>query len=464
MIPPQPLLPREAPGSLFAQASSGDPMQSFALFVLALAFALPAFGQANVDASLLAEIQKIPAIDNHTHIVDFNPAETSASPSRTSGQTPFLYPVRLRQENPEWAGIWRQLYGSTASVVSGDSLADMTRRKQTLMREKGEQFPVWMLDRARIDIALVNGPRPGLGLPPERFRWVPNADRLLFPFGGGGEDEVEPAARKASLDAYLSETLKPALRKWKSSGAVAIKLAIAYVRPLDVDSVSRQEAERGYALATKGGQPPSGEYKRLQDYLVHELAREAGSLGLAVHIHVGIGADPYFMISGANPLLLESLVGDPSLRSTKFVLIHGGWPFDRAAGVMLIKPNVYADFSAQTFLRSPRALSETLRAWMEWYPEKILFGSDTYDDPNTPGRGWEELLWLANDSARIALTMALTGMMNDGQISRSRALELARMVLRENAIKLYGLSTATVSIRTRIDGAPAHSSAPRSGQ
>jgi hypothetical protein len=39
--------------------------------------------------------------------------------------------------------------------------------------------------------------------------------------------------------------------------------------------------------------------------------------------------------------------------------------------------------------------------------------------------------------------MAVTGMMNDGEISRERALELARMVLRENAIKLYGRPTET---------------------
>jgi hypothetical protein len=35
--------------------------------------------------------------------------------------------------------------------------------------------------------------------------------------------------------------------------------------------------------------------------------------------------------------------------------------------------------------------------------------------------------------------MALTGMMHDGEISRDRAAEIARMVLRQNAIKLYGL-------------------------
>lgn len=169
------------------------------------------------------------------------------------------------------------------------------------------------------------------------------------------------------------------------------------------------------------------------------LARHAGAAGLVMHVHTGIGADPWFAIDGSNPLLLEPAMASAPLRNTKFVLIHGGWPFDRQAGVMLIKPNVYADFSAQTFLRSARALSETLRAWLEWYPEKVLFGTDAYPEPGTPLADWEEKLWLANDTAREALALALTGMMNDGQISRARALEIARMVLRDNAMQLYGL-------------------------
>jgi len=37
------------------------------------------------------------------------------------------------------------------------------------------------------------------------------------------------------------------------------------------------------------------------------------------------------------------------------------------------------------------------------------------------------------------LALALSGMVNDGEITRERAVELARMVLRENAVKLYGL-------------------------
>ena len=43
-----------------------------------------------------------------------------------------------------------------------------------------------------------------------------------------------------------------------------------------------------------------------------------------------------------------------------FVLVHGGWPYEKEAGVMLMKPNVYADFSAQVLLRSPRAIAQAL--------------------------------------------------------------------------------------------------------
>ena len=103
---------------------------------------------------------------------------------------------------------------------------------------------------------------------------------------------------------------------------------------------------------------------------------------------------------------------------------------------MLIKPNVYADFSSQTFLRSTQALSVVLKAWLEWYPEKVLFGTDAYPD-DTPLANWEEKVWLTTRSSRIALAMALTRMIHEVQISRARAVELANMVMRENALRLY---------------------------
>jgi hypothetical protein len=399
------------------------------------------FAQVQADRALLAEIRAIRAIDNHSHLPPFAPIDAAAAVTDPIGVTAFPYPVRLRVDNPEWLRVWRAMYDTKMTDRSGPAGAALLRQKQQQIRDRGDSYPAWVLDRVSIETSFVNMPALGAGQSGPRFRWVPSADSLLYPFGGVDPNpEVGVFERPATLEEYTNVIARTVAR-WRGEGAVAVKIALAYARTLDFAEVTAGDATRIYAAhAASGIAPDAAEYKMLQDYLFRVVAREAGSAGLAMHIHTGIGADPWFQIRGANPLLLESAMSDKSLRSTNFVLIHGSWPFDREAGVMLIKPNVYADFSAQTFLRSTRALSETLRAWLEWYPEKVLFGTDAYPEPGTPLFDWEEKLGLANDTAREALAIALTGMMNDGQITRARAVELARMVLRENAVRLYGLA------------------------
>jgi uncharacterized protein len=86
----------------------------------------------------------------------------------------------------------------------------------------------------------------------------------------------------------------------------------------------------------------------------------------------------------------------------------------------------------------PRTLAGWLREWLETFPDKVLFGTDGY--PFSQSLGWEEATWIASHNARRALGIALTGMMRDGEISRARAEQIARMVLRKNAESLYGPS------------------------
>jgi predicted TIM-barrel fold metal-dependent hydrolase len=126
------------------------------------------------------------------------------------------------------------------------------------------------------------------------------------------------------------------------------------------------------------------------------------------------------------------------LRKTNFVLLHGGWPFARQLTALLTKPNCYTDFSEQTFMNYPRDVAETIRAWLEYVPEKVLYATDAYPFA-PPDSGWEEAGFIANVTGREALGIALTGMLHDDEITRDRAVELARMVLRDNARKLYGL-------------------------
>ena len=98
--------------------------------------------------------------------------------------------------------------------------------------------------------------------------------------------------------------------------------------------------------------------------------------------------------------------------------------------------------ATQHGIESLEHLATSLRYWLEWYPEKLLFGTDLW--PNgIPELDWEEIGWQANDTARRALGIALTGMLRDGEITRAQALAFARAVLHDNAAKLYRLDTPT---------------------
>ena len=75
-----------------------------------------------------------------------------------------------------------------------------------------------------------------------------------------------------------------------------------------------------------------------------------------------------------------------------------------------MKPNAYSDLSEQTWPMSRHRLGEVLRDRIEWYPEKVMFGTDLF-----PGAGefdWEEIGWQTS--------------------------EIVRTVLRGNTLKFYG--------------------------
>jgi predicted TIM-barrel fold metal-dependent hydrolase len=86
-------------------------------------------------------------------------------------------------------------------------------------------------------------------------------------------------------------------------------------------------------------------------------------------------------------------------------------------------------------------MSAWLREWLELYPEKILYATDAY--PYSQSMGWEEAAYIANQNIRTSLGMALTGMMNDKQITEPQAEKLAHMVLHTNAESLYKFQPPT---------------------
>ena len=415
------------------------------------------------DSGILAEALHIKAIDNHSHPPKLvAPGEKDddfdALPCDPISQ--MDPPLQPRPENPQVLKAWKALWAYSYDDIDPEHVKAVVAAKQKIKQAQGDNYSNWVLDQLGIQTQFANRVAMGRGLQTPRFHWVPFDDPVLFPGKGLAPgspdreyfysrerqllkrymDELGVAAIPSTLDEYKTRVVTPELEKQKKAGAVAIKFEAAYLRSLDFGPPISQiaDADSIYRAAVSGRVPSDQEYLRLQNYLLRYVASEAGRLGMAVHFHTGGGCGSYFDLPGSNPTLLSSLIDDPALRKTTFVLVHGGaQTFSREVSYLLSKPNVYADLSEQTWLLPPRALSVVVRDWLEWYPDKVLYGTDLA--PGTPELDWEEVGWIENQTARQALAIALTGMMSDGEINRQQASNILHMVLHDTAAKLYGL-------------------------
>jgi predicted TIM-barrel fold metal-dependent hydrolase len=391
-----------------------------------------------IDPALAADIAQIKAIDNHAHPVRNVAGDREFDALPVDNMEPASDPLVFRPGSPQVREAARHFPNKAATA-----------------KEKGDAYPAWVLDQAGIETMLANRVAMGSSIQPPRFRWVGYIDPLIFPLDNSQlaarnsdrkaffalEDKLRArywseagvAVLPATLGDYLTRIVTPTLERHRQGGAVAEKFEAAYLRTLAFDAVDREVADRVWTQRN----PSAVDYKTLQDFLFRYTAAECGRLGMAVHLHTMAGAGSYFDVAGANPLKLEPLFDDPALRKTKFVMVHGGWPFVHEIGALLTKPNAYLDISAQDLLLPPAVLAETLHEWLSVVPEKVLFGSDAY--PYSDEMGWEEAACMGSKNARESLARALTAMMRANEVTPQRARELARMVLHDNAKALYRL-------------------------
>ena len=382
---------------------------------------------------LLPQIEQIKIFDHHAHPGFADDAEVDPAPV-----PPSALPFRLRPENPDWAVAVRAMAGATPR--RGDR-ASWNR----------------MLDRLGIETSVANRITMGADLDPSRFKWVFYVDSFLFPF-----DTTALAARNTDQAAFMPEQTKllqrfrrqaglaapPAtlgdylafvtrtLDDHKRRGAIAMKFEVAYFRSFVFDDPSREQAAAIYERYRSGGVPEMAEYKAFQDFVFRYLVAEGGRLRMPVHIHSSAGAGDYFSVSGANVLNLENVLRDPRYAATTFVLIHGGYPFDRQAIFLASMKNVFLDSSGTgSFLLFPDAFSQVLRDWLTKFPEKITFGSDAF--PLDDARGAEAVYWFAVHNARTALAAALAEMVAAREVTEPQAIAFARGYLHDNAASLY---------------------------
>jgi uncharacterized protein len=420
--------------------------------------------QSNVDPALARYINGIHAIDDHAHpmrpVAQGAPADTDFDALPLDGIPPFDLPARLRPDDPIWRQAQSALYHVPLTLSGAMYHSTLKKDVASVQRTNGMRFPEWALDQANIDVMIANRISVGPGLAPPRFRWLSFVDPLMLPLDVSGEatltpdtrplypreakllkrymNDVNVASLPATLDEYVRTVVAPTIARMRANGAIGVKFEAAYLRPLDFDDPDSAAAARAYAKFARGGVPSHAEYKTVEDYLFRAIAREAGAQKLPVQIHVLETFGGFYSTHGSAPHLLEPAFNDSTLRGTKFIIVHGGWPLVGETQSLLSKPNVYTDISMMDDILSPTALSGVLRQWLAEWPDKVLFGTDAFD--GGVEQGWEQIAWVASTTARRALAISLTSMMRDGDINRDRAEALARMVLHDNAQAVYGLT------------------------
>ncbi|MGH8005939.1 MAG: amidohydrolase family protein [Candidatus Binatia bacterium] len=410
-------------------------------------------GQAEAETlfqRLLTALRQIQIIDNHAH-----PTLIEAS----EGKASLPLPVRLRPTNPEYVQAFRVLYDYPHADLSPDHVQELRALKQQKRATLGNAYFNDVLDRVGIAVSLAN--RASMNRAPldhSRFKWVPFMDAYLFPLDNSVYkkmnaeyqtffslqerlltrylEQVE-TRRPRTFDAYL-QFIRESLGRLKNEGAVAVAFDVAHVRSLRFDDPSRRQARRVYERYRSSTKVPEDEYHLLQDYLFRYLLRQATLLKLPIQIHCGLGTGTTLSLAAANPLHLENLLNDPQYRPTTFVLLNGGYPFTREAILLAGKSNVYVDSSGHmTLALYPSDLARTLKEWLTLYPEKILFGTGAVVVSDLLGA--EETYWLATETGRRALALALSEMVQEGRCDEAQALDFARLVLRENAAHVYRL-------------------------
>lgn len=400
---------------------------------------------------LLPQIEKIAIFDHHAH-----PGSPDDSDVDAMAAPPGSAAFRERDSNPELIAAAKALFGYPYNDLSPEHSKWLVQKKAELKKSQGNNYFSGILDKLNIESSVANRAMMAPYLDPKRFRWVFFADAFMWPFDNrlqrarNGDEEVYIPLQEKMLHrwmqqenvsklptsfadylAFISRTLEDNQKK----GGIAMKFEVAYFRSTKFGDPSREQAEDVYKRFLDGGVPSAEEYKTFQDYIFRYLVTEGGRLHLPVHIHSAVGIGDYFSLSESGIMNLENVLRDPRYSGTTFVMIHGGYPFEREAIWLAAVKNVYMESSYQEIVMYPSEFKHSLKQWLETFPDKITFGTDCF--PYNDVLGAEESYWLGVQSGRTALAAALAEMVSMGEVSEPKALEMAKAFLHNTATGIY---------------------------
>ncbi len=231
------------------------------------------------------------------------------------------------------------------------------------------------------------------------------------------------------------EALRVELDDARGRGYVALKSIVAYRTGLDIRIWNSDDAEAAFAEARREVQERGTvrlKHKPLLDTLLHVTFEEAVRQELPVQFHTGYGDTDADMLL-ANPLHLRAVLEEHKYRTMPVVLLHESYPYTRqGAYLATVYENAYLDLSYGIPFLGYNEMIEFTRAAFDVAPfSKLLYSSDAVGVP--------ELHWMSALDGRRILGQVLGERVANGDMSTADAGSAGVAVLRDNAIKLYGL-------------------------
>ena len=322
-------------------------------------------------------------------------------------------------------GVVQTMVCQLAKVL--DCPADLTAVAEERNRRTGESFKNYiklLYDDARIVGTVLD---TGLPVNDPLLDLIPGLRLRLF--------QMDPAILKLLPQADSYETL---LKKYqelldravREDGFIGVKAHLAERVGFHARPVSSDEAEKAFAAAQAGD---SDANKTIYVAIFTETLLQCQDLKIPVHVHTGFTGGLWKgPISNADPFLLAPFLKENRFLQTRVILLHAGYPWTKQAGQLAHTfPHVWVDMGQMTPWASLR-LVECYRDVMAWAPlSKLVIGSG--------GHGTPEIAWLAGKTAKIALSEVLEDAVRLELITEDQAKKSGRMILHDNAARLYNL-------------------------
>ncbi|MCL4535941.1 MAG: amidohydrolase family protein [Bacteroidetes bacterium] len=273
----------------------------------------------------------------------------------------------------------------------------------------------------------------GLALDDPVLSLIPGRLMRLFQMGPALQRLLKQSASYRDMLRSYQESLDRAVRV---DGFVGVKSHLGEETGFGVEPLSEAEAEAAFAAARAGD---ARAYKRLYVAVFTATLLQCQELGVPVHLHCGITGGLWDgPIANADPFLLVPLIRRPEFLSTRVVLLHGAYPWiQHAAAVAHALPHVWVDMGWTTPWISLRIV-ECYRDLIGMAPlSKLMIGSG--------GHGTPEIAWLAARMAKLALGEALGDAVRLALMTDAQAEMAGRMILHDNAARLYGLECQSTS-------------------